>query len=263
MKNVAIGVILMMCSALTIQAQDTPPAKQPLPQEVLDDPNPALRMGLSLSPLISWFSTEGDPSIVYGDGVRFGVQYGLHMDFRLGANPNYYFATGLFMLQTGGTIRHPYVFTESDGTNVQVTREALFRLNYVNVPLNVMLRTNEIGYIRYFARVGFDLGFKVKANMDITDYNRTSSEIVDTRVKADANDITNLFRTALHLEAGVEYNMGETTRMVFSAEWNNGLNNVFNSDYRQLTVNESGAIVEGDRIRAITNVLALKVGVYF
>jgi hypothetical protein len=260
MKNVAIGVILMMCSALTIQAQDTPPAKQPLPQEVLDDPNPALRMGLSLSPLISWFSTEGDPSIVYGDGVRFGVQYGLHMDFRLGSNPNYYFATGLFLLQTGGTISHPFAL---EGTpNIAVDRSALFRLNYVNIPLNMMLRTNEIGYIRYFARVGFDVGFKVKANMDITDV-VGGNEPDRTRVKADANDITNLFRTALHLEAGIEYNMGGSTRMLFSAEWNNGLNNVFNSDYRQLTVNESGAIVEGDRIRAITNVLALKVGVYF
>jgi hypothetical protein len=261
MKNIAIGVLLMLCTALTIHAQETPPVKEPLPQAVLDDPNPALRMGLSLSPLISFFSTEGDPSIVYGDGVRFGVQYGLHMDFRLGANPNYYFATGLFMLQTGGTIRHPYALAGTP--NIAVNREALFRLNYVNVPLNVMLRTNEIGYIRYFARVGFDVGFKVKANMDINDYQNNSDAPALTRVKADANDITNLFRTALHLEAGVEYNMGGTTRLVFSAEWNNGLNNVFNSDYRQLTVNADGAIVEGDRIRAVTNVLALKVGVYF
>jgi len=262
MKKIALLIASISLCLTTVKAQEM--EETPVQQE-----SQKLRMGLSVSPLLSWFSTDGDAGQVTTNGTRFNIKYGLHIDTRLGSNPNYYFSTGLFVLNTGGTLTHDY-FREIPGTgNLQATeRTASYRFNYVNVPITMMLRTNEIGYLTYFARVGFDAGFNIKATADFED--EFNGEVISIEDE-DASDFAGLFRAGLHIEGGFEYNFSGNSRFVISLEWNNGLNNIFDSDYKlpvldgsgDLTFDDNNEVITERRVKGSNNNIMLNLGVYF
>jgi hypothetical protein len=263
MKKIALVISIFSLCLSQANAQDA--AELPIQQE-----SQKLRMGLSISPLIGWFTTDGDAGQIATDGVRFNIKYGLHIDTRLGANPNYYFSTGLFVLNTGGKLDHQY-FTENNGAPVKTDRNIAYRFNYVNIPLTMMLRTNEIGYMTYFARVGFDSGFNIKATADYDDRIEENGEVrVINTTDDDATDFAGLFRAGLHLEGGIEYNFTGSSRFMFSIEYNNGLNNVFDSDYRLPVLDSNGDLIIEDgnvktdrRVKGANNNIMVNLGVYF
>ena len=261
MKKIALIIALIAITIGTAHSQDSlsTPAQ---------NTSQKLRMGLSISPLLSWFATDGDAGRVATDGVRFNIKYGLHIDSRLGANPNYYFSTGIFVMNTGGKLDHQYFNVNSSGDTLLTDRNVSYRFNYVNIPITMMLRTNEIGYITYFARVGFDAGFNIKATMDFDD--RFADGEVKSVVDADAADFAGLFRAGLHIEGGIEYNFSGNSRFMISLEYNGGLNNIFSSDYKLPVVDSDGDLVIEDgnvktdqRVKGSSNIVMLNLGVYF
>ncbi len=232
-----------------------------------------VRLGLSFSPVMSWFATSGDAGMVEPDGTRLNIAFGLHTDFKIAGNSQYYFSTGLFLLNTGGTIRHDYFVENDDGTYSLSERTSDFRINYVNIPLTIMLRTQEIGYWRYFGRVGFDAGISTKSTYDYEDV-RLSDQVQFNQEDEDSSDLTGLFRFGLRVEAGAEFNIGGTTNLFFTAAYNHGLNNVFTDDYELPTgeVNEGGRLLTDPNsgepftereVKASTNFVTLSIGAYF
>jgi hypothetical protein len=257
MKKIALIALLAAITSTSSFSQNTPTTSDPVVAPNTSNSTPALRMGLSVSPILSWFSMDIDETFVQTDGVRFNIQYGLHIDKRLGSNPNYYLSTGVFVMNTGGKLVYGQVDSET-GTKSVITSD--FRFNYINVPVALMLRTNDIGYMTYFARVGFDSGFNIKASQDYTEQEYGSTETT-TQEKEDASDYVNLYRAALHLELGIEYKLSGNTRLMISAEWNNGLNNVFNNDFEVATI--QGPSTELKTVQGTSNAILLRAGVYF
>lgn len=265
MKKIALIVsFLTICIAFELNAQDSLAVAQQ------EQHSPKLRMGLSVSPLVSWFSTDGDGGQVATDGSRFNIKYGLHIDTRLGGNQNYYFSTGIFVMNTGGKLTHQYFNNAPGSDTLQSTvRASTYRFNYVNIPITMMLRTNEIGYLTYFARVGFDAGFNIKATADYED--RFADGQVVSAEDEDASDFVGLFRAGLHIEGGIEYNFSGTSRFLVSLEWNNGLNNIFNSDYKLPVVDDQGGLDYDDggnvitdrKVKGSSSLIMLNLGVYF
>jgi hypothetical protein len=255
MKKLALLALFAAFTSISLFAQDTTgvttsqPATSATP--AASNEAPKFRMGLSGSTVLSWINPDADESVAEGDGTRFSIQYGLHLDFRLGSNENYYFSTGLFLLNTGGTLRHN-IF---DGSELTIDH----RINYLNVPLTMMLRTKEIGYTTYFARVGADAGFNISSSYDVTE-----SMNGETTTMEDVDDnLAGLFRAALHFEAGVEYNISGNTRLFASLEWNDGLVNVFTDEYK---VQSNAPTADSDgmrRIKGNTDAFLLNVGIYF
>lgn len=230
------------------------------------------RLGLSFSPVVSWFATSGDAGLVDPDGARINIAFGLNTDFRIGENSQYYFSTGIFLLNTGGTLTHDYFVADGDEF-VRSERTSDFRVNYVNIPVTIMLRTQEIGYSRYFARVGFDAGVSTKSTYDYEDL-RLNDEQTFNFEDEDASDLTSLFRFGLRVEGGFEYNIGGTTNLFFTAAYNHGLNNVFTDDYelptgaegvdgRLLIDPNSGEPFVDRDVKATTNLFTVTVGAYF
>jgi hypothetical protein len=272
MKKIGLFILVLFCTSLAFSQTTTTPAPAPTPLPQTAPVNQKVRLGLSFSPLLSWFSTSGDAGAVEPDGTRFNIAFGLNTDFRIAQNSNYYFSTGLFLLNTGGTLRHDY-FTENDnGEYFKTERTSDFRINYVNIPVTMMLRTNEIGYIRYFGRVGFDAAFNTKSTYDYTDVNLDNPSAADLTVEdEDASDLTSLMRFGLRIEAGFEMQIGGTTNLYFTATYNSGLNNVFSDDYELPKTNSLGELIPGEggepqterRVKATTNLFAITAGVYF
>ncbi len=244
-KALLIGLIVLTGSVLHAQPSETTP-------EGLTK-NPKFRMGLSLSGVVSWFNPEGNDAFVKPDGARLNIAYGLHTDFGLGTNRNYYFSTGIFVLNTGGTLQYTYR-NPSGGAISERTID--YRFNYINIPVNMMLRTNEIGYTVYYARVGVDNGLKIKSVYNSKDLIADGS----TLVKEDETspDYSSLYRAALHIELGAEFNVTGTTNIFVGVVWNNGLNNIFSKDAE--AVNTDGTL---KRIKGSSNALMLTVGAYF
>ena len=213
--------------------------------------NPSFRMGLSFSGVTSWISPDFKAEFAETDGIRFNIGYGLHTDFGLGTTGNYYFSTGLFVLNTGGTLK--YTNQYDDQTLSQRTID--YRFNYLNIPLTMMLRTNEVGYTVYFGRVGLDNGFNIKSTYSTSDILPDNRTVVD---KDDFPDYATLYRAALHIEGGAEFNLTGTTNMFVSVTWNNGLGNVFST--KAVGVKNDGGTKQ---IKGGTNLIMFNLGVYF
>src|SRR5690606_3264318 len=158
--------------------------------------NPKFRMGLSFSPVFSWLSPNGGDKFVEADGIRLNIGYGLHTDIGLGTSRNYYFSTGLFVLNTGGTLKYKY--QDPDDAGFIADRTIDYRFNYINIPLTMMLRTNEIGYTVYFARVGIDNGLKIKSVYNSKDQLPDGSVL--SKEDEDSPDYSTLYRAGLHIE---------------------------------------------------------------
>lgn len=164
------------------------------------------RLGLQVSPNLGWVTTDAEN--LDGDGQRLGYRFGLLGDFQLGSNANYFFSTGAFLNNVGAKWKN----TVTDSTT-----EATYQ--YVEVPVTIKLKTNEIGYLTYYAQIGFDAGIMVAAKT------KTS---LDTKFK-DNSDKSNLLRLSLSVGAGAEYNFSGNTSLLMGLRYSNGFTDV-NSD---------------------------------
>lgn len=265
MKKISLLAVFALCTfwalaqtePTTPVAPTTPPPPPPAP--VTQAPAPtsqntsAVRLGLEVSPLISWFQTSGSGGKLETDGTRTNIRYGLNVDFKVSGNGNYYISTGLFMANLGGTLQYNRV----DEQSVAFRRTTDFRANYLTIPFNVMLRTNEIGYVNYFFRVGFDSGFNVQATKDYEDVAVLTGASTKVDDESATSDFT-LYRASLHLEVGMEYGISGNTRLYGSLEFNNGLNNVMDQDFRADVLDAND-----DDVKAQLSYFALNIGVYF
>jgi hypothetical protein len=142
-----------------------------------------------------------------------------------------------------------------------------YKLQYIDIPLTLKLKTNEIGYMTYYGQFGMDLGFNIKARKDV-EYH--FSDGIDRTID-DENilDETRFFRTAMQIGLGAEYNISGSTTIVAGLVWNNGLNSVIGRKYFSQDdsgnpiITDNNQVREGGKIKAISNYLGLTIGVFF
>jgi len=246
MKKVALSFLICLFAISAFSQDDRP-----------------FRIGFSILPSASSIKPEGE--IFTKSSGKFGFAYGLLAEFNFGEG-NYAFASGLMINSLGGTINN---VNYHDGDTAVATFGAVeekYSLQYIQIPLTLKLKTNEIGYLTYFGQFGLDLGFKIKSKADFTGaYNFENIKDTDINVSEDIQPI----RSALNVGAGVEYNISGDTYLVSSLVWNNGLTNVFKKTAWKSTADGLPDIVDGnvrkekDNIKAISNYLGLSIAVFF
>lgn len=175
------------------------------------------RFGLTASPLISWFGISGDD--LKSDGVKIGFQYGLLFERNLGPGDNYVFSSGLIINSAGGFLKR------EDSLNAIYST---IRSGYIEIPLAIKLRTNEVNYMRYYGQFGLTPGINIKARLDQEDANGNDL-FTDYNLKEETitGDKWNLFNLSLTLGLGAEYSMTETTVLTAGVFFQNGFVNVF------------------------------------
>lgn len=244
-----------------------------------------IRLGLHASPNLGWM--KSDISQFEKDGLqpRLGFGYGLMFDYKFSESSNYLFSTGFNITSCGGGLIEPYdstsVFVPSAGVTTEIyytgKMDRTYRLNYVNVPLLLKMRTNEIGYMSYFAAIGIDLGFRTRVfandQFDWED-NSAGPALGESRKDLNITKEMNFFRTALNISAGGEYNLTGNTNIYFGLGWHNGFLNAFrNKDFnRILEPNSSGYPkidentnrgIESVKKKAFSNYISLDLGIFF
>lgn len=200
-----IILIALFFSALTLQAQ-----------------SPTFRFGLTATPVFDWLRIEGD--LYENMGTKVGFQYGLLFDQTIGNVERYAFSSGIIInyANSGST------YTD---TTFDITAETDMRVQYIEIPLTMRLRTNEVNYMTYYGQFGITPGFCIKARGDYYVNDEIVDEDVNLRDETNVSESTyNIMNISLTLGAGVEYSITENTALLGGVFFQNGFANVIKDE---------------------------------
>lgn len=196
--------------------------------------------GIHATPALTWMKPDNE-KVIMRDGTKTGLGYGLMFDLRFGEN--YSLSTGLNLISSSARLKYldpdsmGILFTHDEKTDTLSAFTATYKLNYIEVPIHLLLKTNEIGYMKYFGQFGFVIQGKTKAKADAT-VNDISNEDVSEEIK--------FLNLALSIGAGFEYSLGGNTALIVALIYNNGFTDVLK-----------------DAELAYSKSIALKLGVMF
>ncbi|WP_299758948.1 porin family protein [uncultured Pontibacter sp.] len=191
MKKITL-LMLFLCAGFTSMAQ--------------------VEIGLQLSPTISGNRFVAEDRYNFekeSNKLRLGV--GVVVDYFFAQN--YAFSTGLMYRSKGSEI----TYTETDDSGFSRSAKDDISVQYIQLPITLKLFTNEVapGTILYF-QVGGSLNTKVAAQ--VNDKKVINSEKVIKRF--------NIFETDAILGGGVEFQMGQSTKVFGGLTYHRGLTDI-------------------------------------
>jgi hypothetical protein len=198
-----------------------------------------LHFGLKASPSLAWFRT--DSKDLQSDGSKFGFTYGLITEFKFATN--YAFATGIDVTYRGGKFK-----SENKVGDTSSVLKVNYSIEYIELPITLKLKTNEIGVLTYYLQAGVAPGINVraKANVDMTTTAPGGYSSSSSLENQDVKDNINSFNLSMIIGGGVEYTLSGSTVLLTGIQFSNGFLDVFDGDNK---VN--------------SNYLALSIGVLF
>ena len=182
-----------------------------------------LRLGLTAHPTFGFLKVENGK----GNGLSTGFTYGLIGDFEFAEN--YWFATGLTVTSINGTGTLVNYQPYHAATVTNKDYDVKFKMQYLQVPLSVKLKTDENNNMKWYGQFGLTTDFRISAKQDVEQGN---TPIVDD-AKANAN--TKFFRAGMLIGGGAEYRISGKTSLVGGISYNNGLTNI--ADKNQVVKN--------------------------
>jgi hypothetical protein len=189
------------------------------------------RLGLQGTPIVGWFKSETEN--YHSRGVRMGIGYGFITEFLMAEQ--YSFATGLNVNYIGGRLSYPIINAPRPSEQDPYTHnERTYRLQYVELPFTVKMKTREIGYNTYFARFGFGAGVNLRAKANDKYYQKNGNSTL-MQENIDIKSTTPLFRASMIMGLGLERSLGGNTSLLGGINFNNGITNVLKGkDYQDV-----------------------------
>jgi len=181
------------------------------------------RFGFKAAPNLAWISP--DTKDYSNEGPVLGFSWGFIADLTL--TENYFIKTGFNIDYLNGKLKYPYAIL-FDGDTVPTTGEMnrKYNLRYIEVPLVLKMRTNQFNKMAFFGEIGFGTSFLLKAK------SQDDFRYENDNYKTDENisDEIKFIRGGLIIGAGVEYFIDESTSLLFSLNFSNGLTNIFKGE---------------------------------
>jgi hypothetical protein len=261
-KTKVVTLIVLGLLFVHVSAQEDGFKNDPLANH--QEENRKFRLGLMLNPNISWLSPNSDD--YSGEGSKVGFSYGLSTEFFL--SKNYLFSTGFLISSLGGEVSYEGAFEDNVGGGYVPSNVAQsFRIKYVEIPLALKLRTNEIGYMTYYGSFGLKAGVKFQSTSDFTytDLNDAS--------RTDKNTASDVFflNMSLAIGAGIEYNISGNTNLLLGLTFNNGFINQLDRKLNLIDPVTDKAVLDASGNPTFTdnsgsanmNYVALNIGLFF
>ena len=187
-----------------------------------------IRLGVHMDPIITWFSPKNKD--LNRDGIRPGIDGGLIVETYF--HPNYAFATGLSIGILGGNLNYADSVTIKVGDHDEVMLDAgstvAYNLSYITIPVSLKMKTNEIGYMTYFAQLGFkpqfNTGSRAKSTGKILNKDFVGREI-------------NLMNLSYFIGAGMEYGIGGQTAVTAGIFFQKGFMDVLSDNHYKANLN--------------------------
>jgi len=192
-----------------------------------------LRIGLVFSNAMLFNSSD---NVHIKNIVSYGFDYGISFDYFF--TENYAFSTGVYMdnpfiVREGGMANNAGIdstFLASEfAINKGLTRSDLNKREkitgmHLNIPLSFKLKTNEIGYFKYFGDIGILNSFRIQSRYSLKDTDiqkvrfgkATNSELPNLRYH------TNLYNFSLKVGGGIEYTISDKTALLVGIYFYNG-----------------------------------------
>jgi hypothetical protein len=179
-----------------------------------------VEIGLKVSPSIVYLRPDSPSSTSFtSEKAKLSFGGGIFVDYFFGEN--YAFNTGLFLTGKGGTISYNDRAAAPGGGTTGVRVEQKIAMQYLEIPLTVKLFTNEVAPdTRVYFQVGGSVAVPVQVRIDGDKYYTDPY---------DSNNQTKAGKHVLDIDAniiggaGVEYQLGQSTKVLAGISYHHGL----------------------------------------
>lgn len=200
-------------------------------------------MGVKVAPNIGWFKVDEDN--YSSEGIVPGISWGLISEFYFAEN--YAFSTGFNVSFQNGEVSYPDLQSFTIGV-----LDRKYRLKYLEIPMLIKLKTNDIGDFRFFGLIGLQPGVRIGSKAK--DTFRVGNMVESSKDWHNIDSQTKLFRVEMVIGAGVEYPIDNSTAIVAGINFLNGFSNVLKN---------KNAVNTSINHKAIPNAFELSLGVVF
>lgn len=202
--------------------------------------------GFFVNPSLAWMKPDVAKNIS-NEGMKLGFSYGALGDLNI-IGKNFSLSMGLLVNNFGGKLSYsdsiPQFETLDSTYAFEKGAVVDYKLTYLEIPIGIKGKTNEIGYITYYMKAGISPMFKWKAKADVSQGNISGESI-----KKEVSSV--MF--GYYIGCGFQYNLGGSTSFVTELVFTNGLNDATNT-----------VVYKKDKSdKIILNNIALRVGIIF
>jgi hypothetical protein len=209
------------------------------PNKLIGQQTPARKviMGFKVSPNLSWVRMmEGN---LENKGMKPSFSYGLIGDFMIARNPNYWLSGE--MLISSFPVSVAATDTLYSGKKPYTNAVFNYKLQYIQLPVSLKLKTGEIGRITYWGQFGLAPSFMIRnkvttlSNPDVY-AGATNSHTPNSR----ANDIYDFsgstksfednvltLRASMIMGAGIEAKISGKSSFIAGLRFDNGFTDLF------------------------------------
>lgn len=198
-----------------------------------------IRLSFAGGPSANWMSAtnlitdKGNPTI--------GYDFGLKGDFYFSEDERYALQSGVQITNIGGELTYLNASgLEFSGIKLPANTKVKYNLRYVEIPLDIKLKTDQFGRVRYWGCIGLSSMLNISAKGDSND---------GLLNKTNINDEVKLFNLAMNVGAGFDFDLGGSNSLITGLVFQNGLLDVTSNN----TIND----------KVIVNTLKLRIGVIF
>lgn len=216
---IGIGVSLLNATAVSAQNNDG---------VYYSSDSRKWKFGAYLAPTVSWMMPTANKSDngqfnTSNNGSKVGFTYGLMGDYRFA--PNYSIVTGLQINMTGGNILAEAVDQNRDVNTRNVLKADFdYKLQYLEVPVALKMRTNVVNGFRFFGQIGINTSINMakKATYEaIMNENGVVTTYADENIKLKGLSISPIL-FSMSIGAGLEYPLNDDLSGYFGVFFNNG-----------------------------------------
>lgn len=177
-------------------------------------PDYSFRLGLTAHPTLGWIK----PEVGKSNSISLGFSYGLLGDFNFAEN--YSFSTGLTITTINGksTEARNLTVPANSPSSSQAEFELKYKLQYIEIPLTVKLKTTKMNEIRWYGQFGLSNDFKVGSKLDT----KTNGQ---PEIKDGPADVK-FYRAGLIIGAGGEFDISGNTSLAAGLTYNNGFTDI-------------------------------------
>ncbi|RLD48485.1 MAG: hypothetical protein DRI94_12460 [Bacteroidetes bacterium] len=206
--------------------------------------------GIAVSPIISYMKPDISKK-VENNKMKFGFNVGLVGDINL--TKNFAISTGINVNNFGGSLKYTdsiasfSVDLGTSDTAYSLNSGAIvdYKLQFVEIPISIKGKTNEIGYMTYFLRAGINPMFRWKAKGIVNGGTIADNESIK-------KEVAPLFM-AYNIGGGFYYSLGGSTKLMVEVVYKNGLTDITKTTFYNVS--------KSDKI--ILNSISLRVGILF
>lgn len=209
------------------------------------------RFGLQFTNGLSFLNS--DNVNITDSKIGYAFNYGLPMEYYF--NKNYALGTG-FMISNPRASRSNSpainaIITDTTNSyafdnNIVFGAKEIYKFTYVELPVMFKLRTNEIGYFRYFGEFGVVNSFRVRSRFTL-DGSTVENESINKKL-APFDMKSNFYNASLKVGGGFEYTISDKTALLVELSFSNGFINI---------------LKDGDDKRTVLRVVNLTTGIMF